>query len=116
MLNIKYDILSLNTESNITIIKIENIPPVKLNIPATNPLVISTNDAFNITMVKADDFPIKNKQYITTIFARPNLIPGTGIGIVGKKFSSIDKINAKAKSIDVRTSFFVLLIFIAFDS
>lgn len=115
MLNIKYEILSLNIDSRIIIIKIENIPPVKLRNPATAPLVIRTNNAFKITMLSADDFPIKNKVYITTIFASPNLIPGTGIGTVGKKFSTIDNINANAKSIAVRTNFLVLLIYITFD-
>jgi len=89
----------------------ENIPPVKLKKPATAPLVIKTNNAFNTTMLSADDFPTKNKAYITTIFASPNLIPGAGIGTEGKTFSTIDNINAIAKSIAVRTNPLVLFIF-----
>lgn len=91
----------------------ENIPPVKLRKPATAPLVIKTNIAFNTTILSADDFPIKNKVYITTILASPNFIPGAGIGTEGKEFSTIDNINAIAKRMAVRTNFLVL--FILFD-
>lgn len=110
MLNIKYDILSLNINISIIIINIDSIPPLKLRKPATAPLVIKINIAFNTTILIADEAPMKNRVYITTIFANPNFIPGTGIGIDGNEFSINDIISANANSIAVRTNFLVLLI------
>jgi hypothetical protein len=58
------------------IIPMENIPPLRLKIPAIGPRVRNTKKAFKAFMVTAEARPTKNTQYMVTMLDRPSFTLG----------------------------------------
>jgi hypothetical protein len=105
------DIDFLNTAASIIMTIKDASPPERLTAPATGPFVASTKKDFKNAIANAYFLLIKNKAYITAMFARPNLMPGKAGNTGGKEASTAARITAEAKS-NADSTKFLYFIFI----
>ena len=97
----------------------ESTPPDMLRRNDVTPRIKKTKPDFKTTMVKADFFPRKNRQYIVTIFDKPSFTPGGSIGIGGIIYSTavsaMDSANKRLRSVrlcvSVLCGFFMVISF-----